>query len=261
MERLPITVCVIANSDARLAAALDSVKDWVAELVVVFNDDTDAATEQAARSRGATVFREAWKGHVAQKNSAAAKAGQPWVLGLDSDEVVSAELRESIRRLLGRPGAAERCAAWRFPRCSEYYGRWIRHGDWYPDFQTRLWRRGLAHWGGTDPHDKLVVDGTVGRLRGELLHYSQESFDQVWQKANRYADDFVRTRAQAGKTVGRWDFFLRPPWRFFRGYVLLGGFLDGWQGYSIACMTAAYTYLRYAKAWERQLAARERGHG
>ena len=253
MERLPISVCVIANSDPRLALALDSVKDWVAELIVVLNDDTDAATEQAARDRGARVFREKWKGHVAQKNSAADKAGQPWILGLDADEAVSELLRADIQRLFADPVRAASRAAWRFPRCAEYYGRWIRHGDWYPDWQTRLWQRGRARWGGIDPHDKLMVDGAVGRLRGDLLHYSQESFDQVWMKAHRYAGDFVRTRRQAGKTVSRLDLFFRPPWRFFRCYVLLGGFLDGWQGYSIACMTAAYTYLRYAKAYESQL--------
>ena len=252
MDLLPISVCLISNSDPRLAMALDSVKDWVTEIIVVLNDDTDAATEQLALDRGAKVFRETWAGHIRQKNSAMEKAGQPWILALDSDEAVSAELRGNIKKLFATPEQAERCAAWCFPRLNDYCGRWIHHGEWYPDLKTRLWQRHRAVWGGDDPHDKLEIDGPVGRLNGDLLHYSHEGFAQTWLKAQKYAETFARIREQRGKKVSLPDLLLRPLWRFVRAYFFHRGFLDGWRGYSIACMTAAYTFLRYAMAYERQ---------
>ena len=256
MERLPISVCLISNSDPRLAMALDSVKDWVAEIIVVLNDDTDEATERLALDRGAKVFREKWQGQIAQKQSLLEKAAQPWILLLDSDEAVTDELRASIHRLLANPAECQKYAAWRLPRLTEYCGQWIRHGEWYPDLKLRLWKRGQASMGGVPPHDKLIVNGPTGRLQGPLLHRSQETTRMRWTKAYTYAEAFDHGLAAAGKRVTLLDLFLRPPWRFFRSYILRLGFLDGWRGYSIACMTAAYTYLRYSMAYERQAAAK-----
>jgi hypothetical protein len=189
---------------------------------------------------------------VAQKNSAAQKAAQEWILGLDADEAVSPELRDEIRRSFESRNF-EGVAAFNFPRLTQYYGRWIRHGEWYPDRNTRLWRRGLAEWGGVDPHDKLMVRGRVVPLRHHLLHYSMESIDSQIQKIVRYAVDFAKSRRAQQRRVGWLDLLVRPPWRFVRGYILRLGFLDGWQGFSIAWMTAFYTFLRYFKAFEAQL--------
>jgi glycosyltransferase involved in cell wall biosynthesis len=210
----------------------------------------DDGTEAIARQHGAKVFREPWKGHVAQKNSAAYKATHDWVLGLDADEVVSSGLREEIHAALADPAQNKSFAAFSFPRLSWHCGRWIRHGDWYPDRQTRLWRRDRAKWGGVDPHDKLQVDGRIGRMRGELLHYTSEGLDRLIAKTLGYAGDFVRQCEQERRHVGFIDLLTRPAWRFARGYVLRLGFLDGWQGLSVAWMGALYTFLRYAKVLE-----------
>ena len=251
MSKLPITVAMISGAEARrISRALESVSAWAGEIIVVLNADVADGTEEIAAKFGAKVFREPWKGHVAQKNSAAAKATQPWVLGLDADEVVSPELQRDIAGLLERAGEAERCAAYNFPRCTFYLGRWIRHGDWYPDFQTRLWQRGRAQWRGTDPHDKLVSDGPVGRLRGELLHYSMESLDRQLAKISAYGDYFAQNCVARGYTPGALDFAVRPLWRFLRCYVLRLGFLDGWVGFYLAWQTAFACLTRYAKARE-----------
>ena len=93
-------------------------------------------TDKLAESFGAKVFREPWKGHIGQKNSAAQKASQEWILGLDADEVVSPELRAEIQHNFAAPEKLRDFAALSFPRCTFYCGRWIRHGDWYPDRQT-----------------------------------------------------------------------------------------------------------------------------
>lgn len=250
-SKLPISICIIAGNEAhRITPALQSVVEWAAEIVVVINADVNDGTDRIVESFGGKVFREPWKGHIAQKNSAVEKASQSWLLGLDADEVISAPLAGEIRRALL---ASNDYAAYCFPRCTQFCGRWIRHGDWYPDRQTRLWRRGQARWGGVDPHDKLLVQGRVGRLHSDLEHYSMESVEHQIQKTIRYANDFAADCRKTGRTVSFLDLLLRPPWRFIRGYVLKLGFLDGWQGLSIAWMTGFYTFLRYFKAFEPSL--------
>jgi glycosyltransferase involved in cell wall biosynthesis len=235
---------------ARITRALESVAEWTSEVIIVLNDDVQDGTEQVAGRLGAKVFREPWKGHVAQKNSAAAKANQPWLLGLDADEAISPELFEEFQQLFEQGRGAPPLPAYSFPRRTLFLGRWIRHGDWYPDRQTRLWQRGQARWGGVDPHDKLSVNGPIGKLRCDLLHQNVENLDHLVRKAIAYSDDFVRQYGPHQRRVSLVELWTRPAWRFFRAYLLRLGFLDGWQGYTIAWMTAFYTFLRYAKLRE-----------
>jgi glycosyltransferase involved in cell wall biosynthesis len=252
--KLPVSICIIAgNEAARIARALKSVAGWTSEIIVVLNDDIADGTDQIAESFGAKVFREPWKGHIAQKNSAAQKAAGDWILGLDADEAVSPELRDEIQKLFSEPEKLRRFAAFSFPRCTFYCGRWIRHGDWYPDRQTRLWRRGAAEWGGVDPHDKLLVAGRVGRLQNDLQHFSNDSINRQIEKLIPFSDEFVRQHL-AGNRYSSWlDLALRPGWRFFRAYFLRLGFLDGWPGYYIARLNAFSALTRYTKVREAKL--------
>ncbi|HTI69688.1 MAG TPA: glycosyltransferase family 2 protein [Candidatus Limnocylindria bacterium] len=253
MERHPISVCLISGAEAhRIERALASVHGWVQEIVVVLNAEVTDGTDQIAERHGAKVFREPWKGYIQQKNSAASKATQPWILGIDSDEVVSPELQATIIAAVAREKAQPRFAAYQFPRCSRYFGGWVRHGDWYPDWSKRLWRSGQARWAGDEPHDFLQVDGEVGRLSGDLYHYSMDSIEHQIQKTIRYADVFAAHCQKHGRAV-RWsDLFSRPILRFVRSYVIKLGFLDGWRGYAVAFMISFYTFLRYFKALQAQ---------
>jgi len=142
-------------------------------------------------------FREPWKGYAGQKNSAAQKAAQEWILSLDADEIVSPELRAEIRKLFAAPEKLRPFAAFNFPRRTFFCGRWIRHGDWYPDRQTRLWRRGQARWTGENVHERLEVDGDAGRLRADLLHDTAETIDRQNAKISSYSGEFLRD-ARAG---------------------------------------------------------------
>jgi glycosyltransferase involved in cell wall biosynthesis len=250
-KRLPISVCMISEAEAsRIGRALESVAGFASEIIVVLNAEVADGTDRIAAEHGAKVFREPWKGFIAQKNSAAAKATQEWLLNLDADEVVSAELQDEIFSLFTR--LPEACAAYSFPRLSFYLGRWIRHGDWYPDYCIRLWQRGKACWVGINPHAALDVDGNVRKLEHHLLHYTNETLNNQVVKTVNYADDFVHHWAKNGRQITLGDLVARPAWRFVRAYFLKLGFLDGWQGYTIAWLTAFYTFLRYAKAREAQ---------
>lgn len=241
---------MIAGAEAsRIARALESVAEWVGEIVVVINADVDDGTEQIAARHGAKIFREPWKGFRDQKNSAAQKATQQWVLSLDADEVVSTELRDDIGKLFadGRPKGF---AAFDMPRLSVCCGHWLRHGDWYPDRQIRFWRKGAAQWGGGSVHEKLVVDGPLGHLRGDLLHFSMDSLDRHLERISEYSTCFAQDWIAKGRRPGAVDLVLRPFWRFLRCYFLRLGFLDGWVGFYLAWQTAFACLTRYAKVRE-----------
>jgi glycosyltransferase involved in cell wall biosynthesis len=229
---------------ARIGPALESVTPWAAEIVVVLNTEVADGTEEIALRHGASVYREAWKGFIAQKNSVAAKVSQPWLFNLDADERVSPGLAAEIARVVSDP--APRHAAYEFPRCTFYCGRWIRHGDWYPDRVRRLWRRGAGQWTGEDPHARLEVTGRIGRLRSDLLHHSNESIARQIAKIAPYHAGFARERVRARKSAGLFELIVRPGWRFFRGDGLRLGFLDGWQGFYIAALSSFSTLTRYA---------------
>jgi len=251
---MPVSVCMIAGAEAhRIRRALDSVSGWTSEIIVMLDETPADNTGEIAASRGAKVFREPWKGHAAHRNSASEKATQPWLLGLDADEVVSPVLRNEIIEALTRSLADSPPAAYSFPRCTFFCGRWIRHGDWYPDRKVRLWRRGQAHWTGGDLHETLAVQGRVGRLHGDLLHYSMEDVDHYVRKIITVSNLFRRRQLERGCRVSLAEMWFRPWWRFVRGYLFRRGFLDGWQGYVIARMVAFETLLRYAKVSEARL--------
>jgi glycosyltransferase involved in cell wall biosynthesis len=250
-KKSPVSVCIIAgNEAARIRRALDSVAGWASEIILVINDDVNDGTDKIAESFDVKVFREPWRGFVAQKNSVADKATQPWLLNLDADEEVSPTLRDEIQRAIDAPGDH---AAFCFPRSTKFCGRWIRHGDWYPDRQTRLWRRERARWIGAEVHETLQADGTVGKLRGELLHHMADTIDSQIKKISSYSEKFSRDTLARGRGAGTFDLFVRPAWRFLRSYVFRLGFLDGWQGGYIAWMTAFYTATRYAKVRAAQI--------
>ncbi len=247
-SRLPISVCLISGAEAsRIRRALASVAGWTSEIIVVLNDDVNDGTAEIAAEFGAKVFREPWKGHIAQKNSAADKANQPWVLGLDADEEISPDLRAEIQNALATSGDH---AAFCFPRCTFFCGRWIRHGDWYPDRQTRLWRRGQARWGGEDPHDKLLVSGRVGRLRGEMLHFSNPTIASYITKINYFSDIYLRQQLAERRCWSAASAVIRSAWRFVRGYFIRLGFLDGYPGFFIAASTAYGTLVRHSRLYE-----------
>jgi len=251
---IPISVCMIAgNEAARIRPALESVAGWAAEIVIVINDDVTDGTDQIAAEYGAKIFREPWKGFGPQKQSAVEKCAQAWILNLDADEAVSPELRLEITNRVSDEGRSHAHAAYSFPRCTFYSGRWIRHGDWYPDRQIRLWRQGQAHWPASMVHEKLKVAGTIGRLHGDLLHFSMENLNHHVCKMMAYSDIFARQHA--GRRISSLELGFRPWWRFVRSYIVRRGFLDGWQGYAVARLAAQEVFLRYAKIREAQVPA------
>ncbi|MEO5960915.1 MAG: glycosyltransferase family 2 protein [Opitutaceae bacterium] len=247
---LPLSVVIVAKNEAHnLPRCLASVQGWVAEIVVTLNDTTDAS-EAIAKSHGARVHHLPWQGYRDTKNAALALATHDWVLSLDADEEVSPALRADLATFFAQP-RFDRFSGAQFPRTVWFIDRWITHGDWYPDHCLRLLRRGFARWGGDEfVHEKVACDGTVAVLRGDLHHYSFPTLAAHVAKINPFADLFVRQQQARGKKFSLAAAILRPGWRFFRGYVLKLGFLDGYPGFYIAWATAFGALVRYSRLYE-----------
>ena len=242
--RVRLSACIITLDEAeRIEACLDSL-DFCDEWVVVDSHSSDQTRELAA-ARGATVIERDWPGHVAQKEFAIRQAQHEWVLCLDADERVSPELREEILAL--RDAGFPDRAGWRMPRCSRWLGRWIRRGTWYPDLQLRLFDRRRGHWGGNNPHDKVVLQGSVGRLGGDLLHEPYRDLSEHLQTIESYTTIMAQGAHERGRRAHVGHLIVNPSVRFLRFYFLKLGMLEGWRGLALAYLAAHYVRLKYLK--------------
>jgi glycosyltransferase involved in cell wall biosynthesis len=241
-----LSVILITRNEAHnVADCLKSVA-FADEWIVVDSGSSDATREIAA-SLGAQVVRtDDWPGFGAQKNRALALARGTWVLSIDADERVDADLATQIREVVARDDAAGP-SGHELSRLSSFCGQWMRHGDWYPDRVLRLFRRGQARFSDDMVHERLVLDGTVGRLRGELRHVSMPDLENALDKMNRYTSGRALDRVRSGRRGGLLSALGHGLWAFLRGYVVRRGFLDGQLGFVLAVYVAEGTYYRYLK--------------
>lgn len=253
-ESLPISVAIVTlNEETNLPRCLASLQGLAREIVVVDAGSTDG-TLAVAQSHGARILHQDWLGFREQKQLAFNHCVQPWVLVLDSDEELSAELRREILAFFA-DGSAEAYHGASFPRMVFFMGRWIRHGDWYPDRKLRLVRRELTRYTGSSAHDKLEMDAGCRALamNGDLHHYSFKNTNHYISKINVFSDAHLRDQLEAGRGWSLVATLTRPWWRFFRAYVLRRGFLDGFPGLWIAVGTAYQTFIRHSRLYEWRL--------
>ena len=248
MTRARLSVVVVTlNEEERIRECLDSVA-WADEIIVV---DAESQDKTAAIARETTdhVIVRPWPGFAAQKNFGLGHATGEWILSLDADETVSPALRAEITAVLERGGGAD---GYSVPRRNVFWGRWVRHGGLYPDWQVRLFRRGKGRFVERAVHESVTVDGAVARLSGHLEHRSYRDVGDFLARADRYtslaADEWVAAGRPSRRLV---DMVARPIGRFLSMYVARAGFLDGWRGFLLATLYAYYVLMRSAKIWER----------
>ena len=247
-DRRGLSACVITYNEAdRIQECLRSLS-FCDELVVVDSHSTDRTRELAAQL-GARVIERDWPGYRSQKQFAIEAARHDWVLCLDADERVSDALRREIETLRERgfPGYA----GWSIPRITDYFGRFLRHGNAYPDRLVRLFDRRRGGWIGREIHENTRVQGRPGRLRGQLQHYSYRSLADHQARMQRYATLMAEALYNSGRRCGFGKVLLNPQWRFIRGYLLRLGFLDGWRGLVFALVEAGYVRRKYLELYMR----------
>lgn len=254
--REAISACVTAgNEEANIRRCLESLK-WADEIVVVDSFSADR-TAEISREYTDRVYQHQWLGYIGQKNLIKDMAKGPWVLFVDADEEVSPGLRAEIEREF-ELGASKGYAGYEFPRMVHYLGRWITHGDWYPDVKLRLFRKAVGTCGGREPHDRTTVDGPVRRLSKPLYHYTYTGIADHLVTLNKFSSITAETELGDGRSFRLVDLIFRPWVRFLRSYVVRRGMLDGLPGFIIA-VTAAYSvFAKYAKLWELEMERREK---
>ena len=238
-----MSLCVITRDAAGQLAECLASAPFAGEIVVIDSGSSDDTVEIARRC-GATVVVQPWLGFGPQKNFAVARATHDWVLCLDADERITPELGASIRTALA---ATPEAAAFAVARRNRFLGRWLRHGEGYPDWIVRLFDRRRARWTDDPVHENVAVEGPVARLSGDLLHASAESLDAYVAKQNRYTSLQAAAMRARGERAGTLRLVASPLARFLRFYVVRLGFLDGVPGFVHIAIGCFGSFMKYAK--------------
>jgi len=245
--REKISACVICfNEERKIRRCLSSL-GWCDEIIVMDSFSTDN-TAAICREYTERVYQHEWLGYIAQRNMVRDLALHPWILYLDSDEEISPDLRDEILAEFNR--GTDVFVGYEFPRQVYYIGRWIRHGEWYPDVKLRLFRKNRGRTEGIEPHDTVVVKGPVKRLKSPVWHYTYDDLRDHLDTVNRFSTISAQQKFVQEEPFRWLDLFFRPPFRFLKGYILRAGFLDGMHGFIIAVVSVYAAFAKYAKLWE-----------
>lgn len=244
---MTLSVTIIThNEEQNIAAALDSVR-WAEEIIVVDSQSTDDTVKIARQFTDRVIVRP-WPGYAAQKQFAAEQARNDWILSIDADERVTDTLAREIREISNSKD--DSFDGYLISRQNYYLGRPIYHSGWAPDYQLRLYRAGQGRWRGDFVHESLHLEGRVGRLSGQLDHYTIQSLSAHHGRLDRYTTLAAQELIKRGVRVGPLDLLIRPLLAWLRSYLFRLGLLDGSAGLVIAYFAAYYVFLKYAKAWE-----------
>jgi glycosyltransferase involved in cell wall biosynthesis len=234
---------ITLNEQGKIARAIESLR-CCDEVVVVDSGSSDPTVETAAML-GARVVESPWRGYAQQKNYATAQATHDWILSIDADEALSEALEAEIWQIKKNGPQYD---AYTMPRMAQYLGRWIMHSGWYPDRKVRLYDRRKARWVGDFVHESVQVDGVLGHLQCNLLHYTFDSLSEHLKSMDRYTTLAAQEMVARKQKIEWPDLALDPFWTFLRTYFIRAGFLDGMEGLTIAFMAAFYNFLKNAKA-------------
>lgn len=243
MVKLSVVIITL-NEEKNLPRCLDSVQDIADEIVVADSFSTDR-TKEIVKSYGGKIFQKAFDGYVNQKNFANSKATYNYILSLDADEVLSDELRVSVKKVKSNFEAD----GYTLNRLTNYAGKWVRHSGWYPDRKLRLFDRRKGKWDGLIIHEefKLEPGSRQQHLKGDLLHYSFNSVEEHKKQSEKFTTLGAEADFLKGKTAPFYKIWFGPVVKFFQSYFFRLGFLDGRTGFTICWLSAAATHTKYAK--------------
>ena len=241
----PLSAVIITyNAAGHLEECLKSLS-FVSEILIL-DSGSDDGTAEIAKKYQARFMHQNWLGYGAQKNRAVEMAEHDWVLCVDADERISDQLASSIESELNNPASL----VYQFPRCNRFLGRWLRHGEGYPDMSIRLFNRNAASWSDDSVHEVVRTDKPVGTLKGDLLHDSATTLADYLEKQNLYTSLQAERMYSHGKRAGIARLLFNPLFRFIKFYVFRLGFLDGKPGLIHILIGCQNTFMKYAKLIE-----------
>jgi glycosyltransferase involved in cell wall biosynthesis len=255
----PISAVIITyNEEHNIERCVSSVKLLADEIIVLDSYSTDRTVE-IARSLGVIVHQEKFKGYIGQKNLAMQLASHNYILSLDADESLDDKLIASI--LKEKDSLHHR--AYSMNRCTNYCGRFLRHGLWYPDKKIRLFDRRIAKWGGLNPHDKIILEKgfKVHHLPGDILHHAFDTVEDFAWRNNRISSIAAASLYNTGKRSSWYRLIAHPTWAFVNGYFFRQGFLDGFEGFSFAVNISHQVFLKYSKLYKMHRSLKQKKAG
>ena len=243
IKKLPVSVCMLClNESERLPNALKYLNHFAEWLVYDTGSTDDSAN--IARKMGATVASVTWEGFSRTRVRHFREARENWILWLDADEFLTEKGIEELQHVFEN-GEAELYDAFRLNRMIYFQGKWIRHGDWFPDWNVRLFRSNCWDMEDRSVHESLQINGKIGRLEEHLEHHSFTSWEDKERRSHKYAKLWAEMESEKGKRAAWWTPYLRGAWKFLKGFFVKKGFLDGIMGLRIAISNARETHLKY----------------
>jgi len=240
-----ISACIISfNEENKIEDCLKSLLPVVDEIVVVDSNSTDRTIE-ITRKYTDKIVKQPFLGHIEQKNLAVENASHDWIISLDCDERLSKELQRSILAIKDRLDDAD---AYCMSRKTFYVYRWLNH-CWYPDIKTRLFNKGTAYWGGTNPHDHIITRGdNILRLKGDIYHYSFDNISDHLQTIDKFTEIGAEELIRKNKSFNLLSPLTHATWIFIKLYFLKRGFMDGFAGLTVSVLSYMHVYVKYSKA-------------
>jgi glycosyltransferase involved in cell wall biosynthesis len=242
-------VVLSRNCEKKISRCLESLQGFADEIIVVDGESQDQ-TVAIAQKMGATVYSHAFLGSfAAERNLGIEKSKSEWVLELDSDEVVSDAFKNKCAAIL--PGT--KYAAFKFLRKNYFLNHCFTYGGWY-HWSQHLLRKGRAHYEGR-VHERMVVEGEVGEIDADILHFPFDSIAEFIERQNRYTDlqaqDIIDTQAGLDIKEIKYNLTWKPLKLFRKMYFNKRGYKEGLYGLIFAILFSFVHFLKWAKVWER----------
>jgi len=240
-------VIITFNEERNIVRCLQSLEGIADEIIVVDSNSTDA-TEEYCKPFNVKFIQHPFEGYMQQKSWACEQSTYDYILQLDADEQVSAELRSSVLAVK----AEWKADGYSFNRLNNYLGKWIRHCGWYPDAKLRLWDKRKGAWSGINLHESVKMNdkAVVSKLKGDLLHYSYTSIQQHLDQINKFTEIAAREALAKEKGSSVFTAIIKSTWKFKRDYIFKLGFLDGYYGFVICVLSAYATFAKNIKIIE-----------
>ncbi|RCK77450.1 MAG: hypothetical protein IGBAC_1759 [Ignavibacteriae bacterium] len=246
-------IIITKNEQENIKDCLESVK-WANEIIIVDAYSIDGTVEIAKNYTDKIYVRE-WQGFANAKNYALQFVTNKWVFSIDADERITKELKDEINQLISLENN-EYCG-YMVARRSYFLGKWIKHCGWYPNYVTRLFQKEYGRYNNLNVHEQLIVDGKVGMLKNDLIHFTDKNLFHYFNKFNTYTSLAVEDLLNSKQKFSYKNLLINPIFTFFKMYFLKLGFLDGIHGLILCTLSSFYVFTKYAKLWEKSINNKE----
>ncbi|MCU7493944.1 MAG: glycosyltransferase family 2 protein [Ignavibacteria bacterium] len=241
------SIILAKDEENNIARCIDSQQGSIDEILVFVDSRTTDNTVNILKSKGVSYEVCTWQGYAKTKQYALSKASNEWILWIDADEALTPELKSEIIEFKASQPVYN---VYSIPRKANFLGKWIMHSGWYPGRVERLFNKNHAHFSNKDVHEHLVFEGQTGKLNHDLEHYTDPSIKHYFDKFNVYTSLAAEELFRKNRTASVKDILLRPPFLFFKMYIMKRGFLDGLMGFMLAVFSSLYVFTKYSKLWE-----------